>query len=74
MNLPPWFSPAARHDARGNHAQRHGRDWITRAELRELQEAERRRERRARFRLLIIVVLSVVFWAVLFLRMCGRKP
>jgi predicted nucleic acid-binding Zn ribbon protein len=48
------------------------REWITGAELAELVENERRRERRARIRCAVIVGLSLVFWGVVLYLWSGR--
>ena len=45
---------------------------ITRRELAELVELERRRERRARIRCAVIVGLSLVFWCVVLYLWSGR--
>ena len=49
------------------------REWITRGELNELREHERRRERRADFRLAAIVGVSLLFWVVFFAWMCSGR-
>jgi len=48
------------------------RDWITRGELANLVELERRRERRARIRCVVIIGLSLVVWGVLLYLWSGQ--
>ena len=47
------------------------REWITRGELAQLVELERRRERRARIRFAVIVGVSILFWALLIAYACS---
>jgi hypothetical protein len=48
-------------------------DFITRRELHDLREHERRRERRARIRCSVIVGVSLVFWAGVILYMWSSR-
>lgn len=50
------------------------RGWITRAELDELRELERRRERRRNIRVGVIVLVTVLAWVLLFAHSCGGAP
>lgn len=47
------------------------REWITKGELAELVEHERRRERRAKIRCGVIVGVSLLFWAALIVYACS---
>ena len=57
-----WRSVAWRGTARQGKVFDVMNDFITRRQLNELVELERRRERRARIRCAVIVLLSLVFW------------
>jgi len=48
------------------------RDWITRGELANLVELERRHERRARIRCAVIVGVSLIFWAAVLVYACAN--
>jgi predicted nucleic acid-binding Zn ribbon protein len=68
----PWQGKARRCTARQGKVFDVMNDFITRRELAELVELERRRERRARIRCAVIVALSLVFWGVVLYLWSGR--